>query len=245
MTQRSIQAGPAPTVVVKATGNVQVQGWDDERIFASTEHKSGLKIERRRESELGHMRARAKVGDRVLFDVSTDLLKRKKKDVPDDAIEVDVGGDVVVRVPRRSTLKVYAGRGVEAQDIYGSVTVYASRDVRLRDIHSLVHVTAGRALDVECETLAGEDVKLAAGRDLRLSVRDLTDARVIVDDMGGDWEGVIGRGTRTVRLNAGGDVTIVTRQEVKALPPDYILGNIESPKEMGDDTSKEQHPEEA
>ncbi len=245
MTQRSIQAGPAPIVVIKAGGNVRVEGWDDERVLASTEHKWGLKIERRSESAVGHVRARAKVGDHVLFDLSTDLLKRKKKDLPDDAIQVHVGGDVVVHVPRRSTLKVYAGRGVEARDIHGSVIVYAGRDVRLRNIHTLVHVSAGRASDLECEMLAGEeDVKFTAGRDLRLHVRDLADARVIVNDMGGDWEGVIGRGTRKVRLNAGGDVTIVTRQEVKALPPDYYLGNIESPKEKtGDDESRKQHRE--
>ncbi len=232
MTQRSIQAGPTPTVIVKAAGNVQVQGWDDERVLASTEHKWGLKIERGSESAVGHVRARAKVGDRVLFDVSTDLLKRKKMDRPDDAIQVRVGGDVVVRVPRNSILQVYAGRGAEVRDVGGRVAVYAARDARLRNVHALVHVSAGRAIDAECETIAGEgDVKFSAGRDLRFYVRDLTDARVMVNDVGGDWEGVIGDGRRKIRLTAGGDVTLVTKQEVKALPPDYLLGNIELPRE--------------
>ncbi len=239
MTQRSIHAGPSPSVVVKAGGDVQVQVWEDERVLASTEHKWGLKIERRSESAVAHVRARAKVGDRVLFDLSTDLLKRKKKDVPDDAIQVQVSGDAVVRVPYGSTVKVYAGRSVAVRDIRGSVTVYAGRDVRLRNVHTLVHVSAGRAMDLDCETLAGEeDIKFTAGRDLRFYIRDLVNARVIVNDLGGYWEGVIGGGARKIRLQAGGDVTLVTRQQVKALPPDYMLGNIESPKEeAGDDES--------
>jgi hypothetical protein len=237
MTQRSIQAGKTPTVIVKAGMDVQVEGWDDERVLASTEHKWGLKIERQSESAVGHVRARAKVGDRVLFDVSTDLLKRKQKGLPEDAIQVHVGGDAVVRVPYGSTVKVYAGRSTEVRDIGGSVTVYAGRDAHLRNIHTLVHASAGRAMDLDCDNLAGDDVKFTAGRDLRIHVRDLTDARVMVNDLGGYWEGLIGDGRRKLRLKAGGDVTLVTDQEVRRRPPDYVLGRIEKPTQDGNATT--------
>jgi len=167
--------------------------------------------------------------------VGTDLLKRTKKDVPDDAIQVRVGGDAVVRVPYGSTVTVYAGRSVEVRDIRGSVTVYASRDVRLRNVHTLVFASAGRGMDLECESLAGDDVKFSAGRDLRFYVRDLQGAKIMVDDLGGYWEGFIGDGRRQVRLKAGGDVTLVTDQPVKAQSPDEVLGHIESSPKGADE----------
>jgi len=68
-------------------------------------------------------------------------------------------------------------------------------------------------MDLECDTLAGEDVKLTAGRDLRFYVRGLSDARIMVDDLGGCWEGLIGSGRQKIRLEAGGDVTVVTDGE--------------------------------
>ena len=233
MTQRSIQAGKTPTVIVRAGMDVQVKGWGDERVLASTEHKGGLKIERHSESAAGHIRARAKVGDHVLFDVSTDLPKRQQKDIPDDAVQVSAGGDATVRVPYSSAVKVYGGRSVEVRDIQGSVTVYAGRDVRLRNVHMLVHADAGRGMDLECESLAGDDVKFSAGRDLRLYVRDLNDAKIMVDDLGGYWEGVIGGGRIRVRLKAGGDVTVVTDRDVVAQPPDYVVGKLERPSDAG------------
>jgi hypothetical protein len=121
---------------------------------------------------------------------------------------------------------------VEVRDIRGRVTVYAGRDARLRNVQTLVHVTAGRTMDLECESLAGENGKFTAGRDLRWYVRDLTDATFMVDDLGGYWEGIIGDGRRRIRLQAGGDVTLVTQEEVKGQPPDYVLGNIEQPNEI-------------
>jgi hypothetical protein len=229
MTERSIQGGKTPAVIIRAGMDVQVEGWDDERVLASTGHKWGLKIERRSESAVGHIRARAKVGDRVLFDVSSDLLKRKQKDVPDDAIQVQVGGDAVVRVPYASTVKVYAGRSVEVRYVHGSVTAYAGRDVRLRNVYTLVHVSAGRAMDLDSETLSEDNVKFSPGRDLRFYVRDLSDAKIMVDDLGGYWEGFIGDGRRQIRLKAGGDVTVVTDQPVKGQSPDAVLGHIEAP----------------
>ena len=238
MTQRSIHAGKTPAVIVKAGMNVQVEGWDDERVLASTEHKWGLKVERKSESAAGHVRARAKVGDRVLFDLSTDLLKRKKKDEPDDAIEVQVGGDAVVRVPYGSTVKVYAGRNVEVRDIRGAVTVNAGRDVQLSNVHTLIHASAGHAMDLDCETFAGDNVKFSAGRDLRFYIHDLSNAKIMVDDLGGYWEGVIGDGRRQIQLKAGGDVIVVTDQPVKAQSPDEILGHIESPLKSTDEGAR-------
>ncbi len=230
MTQRSIQAGKTPTVIVRTSMDVRVEGWDEGRVLASTEHKSGLKVERRSESALGHVRARAKVGDRVLFDFSTDVLKRKKKGEPDDAIQVQSGGDTVVRVPYYSTVKIYAGKNVEVHDIRGRVTVYAGWDARLRNTGTLVHLSAGRAIDLDCENLAGDNVKFSAGRDLRFYVRDLDNTRIMVDDLGGNWEGVIGEGRRQVRLTAGGDVILVTDQPIKGQSPDEVLEHIESPR---------------
>ncbi len=235
MTTRSIQAGKMPTVVVKASMDVEIEGWDEERVVASTEHKWGLTIERGSASARGRLRARAKVGERVLFDLSTDLLKSKKKDVPDDAVLVQASGDILVRVPYGSIVHVYAGKNVRARDLRGSVSVYAGRDVLLRKVQTLVHVSAGRAMDVDCETLAGEDavsggvIKFSAGRDLRFYVRELHDATIKVDDLGGYWEGVIGDGRRQIRLKAGGDVTLVTDQRVRGQLPDEVLGHIERP----------------
>ncbi len=235
MAQRSMQAPQTPTVIVKGGMDVQVKGWDDERVLASTEHKWGLKIERGSESAVGRVRARAKVGDHVLFDLSTDLLKSKKKDVPSDAILVKVGGDAVVHVPFGSTIKIYAGRNAEVRDIRGDVTVYAGRDVRLHSVQTLVHVSAGRTMDLDCEALAGDNVKISAGRDLRFYIHELHDARIRVDEVGGDWEGVIGDGRRQIRLKAGGEVTLVTDQTVKGQSPDGVLGHIELPPKGPDD----------
>jgi hypothetical protein len=50
-----------------------------------------------------------------------------------------------------------------------------------------------------------------------------------VKDIAGYWEARIGGGERAVYLKSGGDVTFVTDQDVKALPPNYILGKIEKP----------------
>jgi hypothetical protein len=71
----------------------------------------------------------------------------------------------------------------------------------------------------------GSEVKFEAGRDLRFYARGLTSATINVNDLGGPWQGVIGAGDVSVRLRAGGDV--VTDQRVAALPPDYVLGQIE------------------
>jgi hypothetical protein len=232
MTQRSIHAGQTPTVVVRVGGDVQVEGWDDERVLANTESRWGLKVERRSASEIGRVRAR--VGDRVLFDVHLDVIGRAKKKAGAEVTEVTIGSSGRVYVPLGSNVKVYAGKSANVHDIRGDIAVYAGGDVRIHNLHTLVHASAGGAMDLECEMLAGDDVKFAAGRDLRFHVHDLDDAKVMVNDLGGYWEGIIGNGQRQIRLKAGGDVTLVTNQPVKGQPPDYVLGNIETPNKNAD-----------
>jgi hypothetical protein len=125
MTQRSIQAGNSPTVIVRAGMDVRIEGWDEERVFASTEHKWGLKLERGSSAGLGQIRARAAIGNFVLFDLKGDVLKRKGEPVIEDAIQVQTGGGATVQVPYGSAVKVYAGGSVEVRDVSGDVVVYA------------------------------------------------------------------------------------------------------------------------
>jgi hypothetical protein len=237
MTQRSIQAGKTPTVIIRVGADAQIEGWDDDRILASTESRWGLKVERRSESEIGRVRAR--VGDRTLFDIPVDISGPMKKKVPTQVTTVEIGASGQVYVPRGSNLKVYAGKDITMHDIQGDVSIYAGGNVHVRNIHTLVHASAGGAMDLECETVVGDEVKFAAGRDLRFHVRDLTHARVMINDLGGYWEGVIGDGGREIRLKAGGDVTLVTTQEVQSQPPSYILGNIERPNNKASDDDDE------
>src|SRR5262245_2762951 len=104
MTQRSMQAGLTPTVIIRTGGGVTVEGWDSDRVSAETESRLGLKLGRRSESEFA--RLRAKVGETVLLDLRADLPQRWRKGDP-DAVEVQLGGKGSVRVPRGSTVKVY------------------------------------------------------------------------------------------------------------------------------------------
>jgi hypothetical protein len=109
------------------------------------------------------------------------------------------------------------------------VAIYTGGDVRARKVGAVSHVSTGGAMDVECEALEGDEVKFSAGRDLRCYVRGLKDARLMVNDLGGYWQGVMGEGSVRLRLNAGGDVTVVTDQEVAGQPPDYVVGRVEIP----------------
>jgi hypothetical protein len=111
-----------------------------------------------------------------------------------------------------SFVKVYAGTSAEVSDIQGSVTVVAGGSMRVRNVRTLVHGSSGGEMDLECETIEMDDAKFEAGRDLRCWIRDLTSARVLINDQGGYREKVIGVGELTVRLKAGGDVTLVTDQ---------------------------------
>ena len=225
MTQRSILAGQTPTVIVRAGGDVNVVGWDGDRVQADTDSRWGLNIERGRTSDIGRIRARAKVGERVLFDVNVGVPGRAKKDADDEAIEVHIGGSGTVHIPSGRAVKVYAGKGVDVRDLQGRVTVYAGSDARLRNLRTLMHVSAGGSIDLECEEIEGYKVKFAAGRDLRCFVKNLTNAMVLVSDLGGHWEATLGDGRTSVRLEAGGDVTLVTDQVIMG----DILGNIERP----------------
>ena len=235
MTQRSILAGQSPGVVIRAGGDVRVEGWDSDRILAHTDSRRGLKVERRSESEIG--RARAKVGDRVLFDVRLNVSNPLKKGQPGEVIEVQIGGSGKVHVPRSSKVKVYTGKNAEAQDIQGGVAVYAGRDARIRGVHTLIQATAGGSLDLECEEVAGDGVKFTAGRELRCYIRRLTDATFLIDDLGGHWEAVLGGGRTTIHLNAGGDVTLVTDQTVTGLPPYEAMGNVERPSAASNESA--------
>ena len=226
MTQRSILAGTNQTIVIKAGGSVTVRGQEGERLSAETQGTGGLSVERRSESEIG--RARAAVGDRVLFDVRIKLPSLTDKKT-DEVIEIQMGGSGQVLVPFDSNLKVYAGRDIDIQDIQGHVDAYSSANLHLKNVDSLGNASAGGTMDIDCQTMSGKDVTFSAGRDLRFHVADLTSVRLRVKDIGGYWEARVGEAEKSVYLKSGGDVTFVTDQDVQALPPNYILGKIEKP----------------
>jgi hypothetical protein len=194
MRQRMIQAGWTPTVIVRASGTVQVAGRTSDRVVANSEGRWGLKIKRR-----------------------------------GDTIEVEIGGSGELEIPLQSSVKVYAGHSVGVRNIGGSATIYAGGHAYLRGVGTLIHAATGGALEIECERVAGEDLRCSAGGDLRCFIRSLADAKLMIDDLGGYWEGVVGNGRTKIRLKAGGDVTLVTDQTVVAQPPHYILGKIERP----------------
>ena len=233
MTHRSLLVGPTPIVVIRAGGSVTVEGWPSDRIQADTDGRWGLQIERRKAADVGRNRARAKVGDRVLFDVAFDVpfdrSRRMKRNLEGDAVEVQLDGDGQVRVPLGADLTVYAGRSAEVRHFQGRVTTTAGRDLSLSDVQVLVHAAAGGDLNIDCAALQGEEFRFTAGRDLRFYVHDLADAKLMIRDLGGYWEAILGTGRLSVWLKAGGDVTLVTDLQVKAQPPHYLLGNIERP----------------
>jgi hypothetical protein len=192
-----------------------------------------LEIERRRATDIGRERARAAIGERVLFDVSFgnpfSRSKRELKEIQGEVIDVQLRGDGQVHVPLGSQLIVYAGWNAEVHHLQGRATATAGRDLKLQGVQLLAHAAAGRDLDIDCATLSGSEFKFAAGRDLRFYIHDLTDARIMIKDSGNIWEAVLGSGWLNIWLKAGGDVTLVTEQPVSAQPPTYILGRIEKP----------------
>jgi hypothetical protein len=226
MTQRSILAGTNQTIIIKAGGSITVRGQEGDRLIAATEGSGGLSVERHSESEIG--RARAVLGEHVLFDLRIklpSLIEKKNEEV----IEVQMGGSGEVLVPFESNLKVYAGRDIDIQEVRGQVDAFSSANLRLRNVYRLGIASAGRTMDIHCQTMNGDDVTFSAGSDLRFYIADLSDARLRVRDLGGYWEARLGEGERSVYLKSGGDVTFVTDQTVEALPPNYILGKIEKP----------------
>lgn len=178
----------------------------------------------RRAVEAG--RARAALGEHVLFDVRLKLPGSTKSD---HIVEVRIGGSGEVLAPFESNVKVYAGKDIDVQGIQGQVDAFAGLNLNIRNVEGLGNVSAGGAMSIDCQTMLGKDVTFNAGRDLRFQVADLTSARLRVKDIGGYWEARIGNGERLITLKSGGDVTLVTDQNVESLPPNYILGKIERP----------------
>ena len=225
MTQRSILAGTNQTIIIKVGGSVTVKGQEGERLLA--QGTGGLSVERRAEAEVG--RARAAIGDHVLFDLRIKLPNLKEKKSLEEVIEVKIGSSGEVLVPFESNIKVYAGNDIDVQGIRGQVDAYAGSNLTLQDVNRLGNASAGRTMHIDCQTITGKDVAFGAGGDLHFHIADLTSARLRVKDIAGYWEARIGGGERAVYLKSGGDVTFVTDQDVKALPPNYILGKIEKP----------------
>ena len=226
MTQRSILAGKDQTIIIKVGARVTVKGHDSELVTADAKGMWGLTLERRSELQIG--RARAAIGEHVLFDVRLKMPNfNKKRD--SEIIEVQMGGSGEVLVPFSSNLKIYAGKDIDVEGVLGQVDAYSGLNLKLQDVYCLGNVSAGRMMNIDCQTMIGKDVTFGAGSDLRFYVADLTSARLRVKDIGGYWEARIGDGERSVYLKSGGDVTLVTDQKVEPLPPNYILGKIEKP----------------
>jgi hypothetical protein len=227
MTQRSILAGENQTIVIKVGANLTVKGHGSDMVIAETGDTWGLTVERRSESQIG--RARAAIGDHVLFDWKIKVPNLGERKAENEVIEVQMGGSGEVLVPFVSNLKVYAGKSINVQGIQGQVDAYSGLDLNLQNVHLLGNASAGRVMNIDCQTIVGTDVTFGAGSDLRFHVADLTSARLRVKDIGGYWEARIGNGEKVVYLKCGGDVTFVTDQKVEPLPPNYVLGKIEKP----------------
>jgi len=227
MTQRSILAGENQTIVIKVGANVTVKGHGSDMVIAETEDTWGLTVERRSESQIG--RARAAIGDHVLFDWKIKVPNLGERKAENEVIEVQMGGSGEVLVPFASNLKVYAGKNIDVQGVQGQVDAYSGLDLKLQNVYLLGNASAGRLMSIDCQRMLGADVTFGAGSDLRFHVADLTSARLRVKDIGGYWEARIGNGERVVYLKCGGDVTFVTDQKIEPLPPNYVLGKIEKP----------------
>src|SRR6266508_5316204 len=115
MTQRSILAGKNQTIIIKVGASVTVKGHDSDLVTADTKGMWGLTLERRDESQIG--RARAAIGEHVLFDVSLRMPNFTGKNESNEVIEVQMGGSGEVLVPLSSNLKIYAGKDIDVQGI--------------------------------------------------------------------------------------------------------------------------------
>jgi hypothetical protein len=234
-------AGKNQTIIIKVGGSVTVKGHESDLVTAETNDKWGLTLEQRSESQIG--RARAAISDYVLFDVRIKMPalpsplrssprgrgERGEGKIPDEVIEVQMGGSGEVLVPLNSNLKVYAGKNIDVQGIKGQVDAYSGLKLNLQDVHRLGHASAGSTMNIDCQTMQSNKVEFKAGSDLRFHIHDLTSAHIRVKDIGGYWEARIGDGEKSVYLKCGGDAVLVTDQKVEALPPDYILGKVEKP----------------
>ena len=234
MTQRSLFAGKNQTIVIKAGASVKVSGHESDQVVAETQGSWGLTVERRSESQIG--RARAAIGDHVLFDwrinrpsTPSSRPRGEERRSKGEIIEIQMGGSGEVLVPFESNLKVYAGKDIDVQEIKGQVDAYSGLKLDLHNVYRLGNASAGGTMHIDCQTMIDQAATFGAGGDLRFRIADLTSVRLRVKDIGGYWEARIGSGEKSVYLKSGGDVTFVTDQKVEALPPDYILGKIEKP----------------
>ncbi len=227
MTQRSILAGLNPNVIVKVGASVTVTGQESDMVVAEAKDHRGLQVERRSASQIA--RARAALGDRVLFDVRLKIPPQPDNSAPAEVIEVQIGGSGEVRVPFGSNVKVYAAKDIDVQGVRGQVDAFAGQKLNLQGVSCLGNASAGRAMNLDCDTMREASAEFQAGDDLRFYVHDLISARIRVKDIGGYWEARIGGGERSVYLKCGGDAVLVTDQKVEALPPSYIMGKIERP----------------
>jgi hypothetical protein len=226
MTQRSFFAGTNQTIIIKVGGSVTVKGYESDRVTAETSDMWGLTVERRSEAEVG--RARAAMDEQVLFDIRIKLPNVTKK-ASEEVIEVQMGGSGEVLVPFESNLKVYAGKNIDVRDVKGQVDAYSGLHLNLQNVQRVGNASAGGKMHLDCESMLGMNAEFKCGGDLRFHIHDLADSRLHVKDLGGYWEARIGTGAKSVSLKCGGDVTLVTDEEVKPLPPNYILGKIEKP----------------
>ena len=231
MTQRSILAGPNPTVIIKSGGSITVRGVEGERVSAESSDRWGLQLEKTKGKEKQIARARAAVGDHVLFDLRFKMPNPEAKSLPEEVIEIQFGGNGEVLVPFGANVKAYAGRDLDVQGLQGYVDVFSGGKLLLRNVYGLGSMHAGGNIDIDCQTMQNSQAEFKAGGDIRFCVRDLTSVRLRVKDLGGYWEAQIGTGEKSVYLKSGGDVTLVTDQAVEALPPNYVLGKIETPSE--------------
>ncbi len=227
MTQRSIPAGTNQMIIIKVGDSVRVTGYESDLVTAQSTDRWGLTVERKPESEFA--RARAVVGEHVLFDLRFKAPSLQGKDVSAEVIEIKMGGSGEVLVPYACHLKIYAGKDIDVQGVRGVVDAFSGFRMNLADVACLGNASAGGSMSLDCQTMLGTNVEFKAGSDLRFHVADLTSAQVRVKDLGGYWEGRIGAAEKQVFLKCGGDVTLVTDQQVEPVPPHYILGRIEKP----------------
>src|SRR5215216_1459860 len=164
MTQRSIPIGKNQTIVIKVGASVTVKGHDGDLLTAESKGWGGLNLERRSETEVG--RARAAIGDHVLFDWRIKIPNLGEKKAENQVIEVQMGGSGEVFVPFESNLKVYAGKDIDVQEIRGQVDAYSGWRLNLQDVYRLGNASAGQAMNIDCQTMTGRDVTFGAGGDL-------------------------------------------------------------------------------
>jgi hypothetical protein len=227
MTQRSILAGKNQTIIIKAGGSATVKGHDSDLVTAETKGMWGLQVDKKSAAEFA--RARAAIGERVLFDLRFKKPGSGEQEKNEEIIEVQLGGSGQVLVPFSSNVKIYTGINIDVQGVRGIVDAYAGFKINMQNVDCLGNASAGGSMNLDCQTMLGTNIEFKAGGDIRFHIADLISANIRVKDLGGYWEGRIGAGEKSVYLKCGGDVTLVTDQKVEPLPPNYVLGKIETP----------------